>query len=60
MCCVLREADEPPIWSRNVLQCQCFHSVKISPLLPHAEELVTEHSGSSLIKHLRHFLTSLL
>lgn len=58
--CVLREAGEPPIWSRNVLQSQCFHSVKIFPLLPQAEELVREHAGSSLIKHLPHFLTSLL
>lgn len=38
---MLREAGEPPIWSRNVSQNQCFHSVKISPLLPYAEEPVT-------------------
>lgn len=53
--CVLREADEPPVWSSNVAK-SVFAQCENIPIVASHRGAVTGHAGSSLIKHLRHFL----
>lgn len=51
VCCVLREAGEPPVWSRNVAKSVFVQRENI-PIVASHRGTVTGHAGSSLIKHI--------